>query len=430
MYSLYLIGSGVALIAASSMKALSIAFDQSEDAGVDRLGEKYPFFRKRIALWKNRWSLMETAVSFVCSLLATVSLALLVAGLINHQAGHYHFILLLAVYVTLYHLLISILPRVVAESYADKLSVSFLPLAALLAVLFSPIIWPLTCLQESLMNKMLRRSDHQNRPSSEEEIMSLVEQEGVEDLEQHEREIIRSVFQFGETDVHEIMTPRVKIDSLSDKLTIAECVKRVLELPHSRFPVYHKKLDDVSGVVHVKDLLRIISEGRGDEPLETAVKKVPFVPESMPISKLLALLRAEQQHLAVVVDEYGGTAGVVSLEDIVEELLGEIEDEYDIAVPHIRRMSDGSTLIDADVSVAELNESLGLELPESDEYDSLGGLVFSKLGHVPKKGEIVTCGPYILTVQMATDRQLKQILLKTGTTGAVDAPEKESDKGD
>jgi len=405
----------VALLLAAGVKTLSHAFEHSEDAGVSRLVEKYPFFHRRIELWKGRWSLMVAALALTGTLLATVSLATLVTGLARHGGGHGLLVGMLAGYVVLYHVLIGMLPRVVAESYADKLSVLFLPLAAVLVMVLSPLIWPLTRMDDYLLSRMLRSSDQQNRPTSEEEIMSLVEQDGVEDLEEHEREIIRSVFQFGDTDVHEIMTPRVNIEGLADDQTVAECVKTVLDLPHSRFPVYHRKLDDVRGVVHVKDLLRLMSDGREDEPLQTVVKKVPFVPESMPINKLLTLLRAEQQHLAVVVDEYGGTAGVVSLEDIVEELLGEIEDEYDIAEQRIRRMSDGSVLLDASLSVAEVNEILGLDLPESDEYDSLGGLVFSRLGHVPKQGEVVACSPYLITVQVATDRKLKQVLLSTGT---------------
>ena len=239
-----------------------------------------------------------------------------------------------------------------------------------------------------------------------------MEQAGLEDLKEEEREMIRSVFELGDTVAREIMTPRVDVEGIKDDLIVSDCLSVIRESRHTRFPVYHEKLDDIRGIIHVKDLLRCIAENKGDQPILPLLKKINFVPETMPISDLLKQMQHKHAQMVLVVDEYGGTSGIVCMEDIIEELVGEIEDEYDLADTDFQKRPDGSYVIDAKMPVADLNEELELHLPESDEYDSLGGYMLMTLGHIPAPKESIETDEIHLSVLAANQRQIKSIRLE------------------
>ncbi len=205
------------------------------------------------------------------------------------------------------------------------------------------------------------------------------------------------------------MTPRIDAESLEDTLTIEECVSEIKKSSHSRFPIFHETMDHIQGMVHVKDLLRLLSEGKGDGPVIQAVNESTFVPESMPINDLLNLMRTEQIQLAIVVDEYGGTAGLVTIEDIIEELVGEIQDEYDHEEEHIHRLSGGSVILDARTPVDKANKLLDLTIPEKEEYDSIGGYVFHVMGKIPRPGEVLDNDAYTITIQTANSHRLHTV---------------------
>ena len=235
----------------------------------------------------------------------------------------------------------------------------------------------------------------------------MVEQTDDEDLEEEEREIIKSVFEFGEKVSREIMTPRVDIIGLEDDLSVSQCIEQIKDANFSRFPIFHETMDDIRGTIHVKELLRCLNDKKGSQNISSLLKKKPtFVPESMPINDLLKLLQEQQTQMAVIVDEYGGTAGLVSIEDIIEELVGEIEDEFDEQDTKVQALPDGSFLIDARLPVHEVNEQLNLNIPEQDEYDSAGGFVFHELGRIPNIGEVITSADCDIIIHNATARQL------------------------
>ena len=311
----------------------------------------------------------------------------------------------------LYLILIRVIPFVLAESYADRLSLFFLPFIIGLTKLLLPLVWPIYALERGLLSRALSSADEDDRPTPEEEIMTIVDQADEESLEKEEREIIRSVLEFGETVVREIMTPRVNIEGLRINSTIAECVEKVQRSTHSRFPVYDETIDNIAGVVHVKDLLYIFATGEKNRHVKDVAKKLSAVPETMPINDLLRQMRAQHFHMALVVDEYGGTAGIVCMEDIIEELIGEIRDEYDLAERDILKCSDGTALVKASLAVADLNEELGLNIPESDEYDSIGGYILNELGSIPPVGTKVAAPGLEITVQNATPRRIHTLLL-------------------
>jgi putative hemolysin len=400
------------LLLSGLFQTLLLAYRHTDDAGIDRLADRLPHLADRLDAWAEKWGLLVSAHVLLAAASALASMAFLVRALLLPSlagwvsAAAWAGLLAAALFV------LSILPRAIAESYADRISLGFLPASIALVRFFYPLVWLLSALERALRRPLMRMTGETDRPSSEDEIMSLVEHEESRDLEEHEREIIRSVFEFGETVVREIMTPRVNVVGLEDEWDIRRCVEKIKDTRYSRFPVFHENLDDVRGLVHVKDLLRSLSDGTGDQPIGGIVKEAAFVPESMPIHDLLTELRSAQNHAAIVVDEYGGTAGLVSMEDIIEELLGEIQDEYDAEEAAVHRLADGSFTVAARTPVFEASERTGIELPESDEYDSVGGYIIHEFGRIPKPGETLERERFEMTVQNASARQIQTVRIQ------------------
>jgi len=410
MNTTYLFYSLLTLLLAGVCSALFAAFRETGNAGITRLTEKKPAAEKILTHWAPRWNLLCTTLRFCLTFFELV--AVYFALQTFTPSGTLQWVGLLLIMALLYMIFIRVIPFVLAESYADRLSLAFLPLTIGLTRLLTPLAWPIYALERALLARALSSSDEEDRPTAEEEIMTLVEQTDTDELEEEERDIIRSVFEFGETVVREIMTPRVDIEGIKDEATIDACIEKVKHSRHSRFPVYRETIDDIRGVIHVKDLLRLTAQDQKDHSVSDIVKKISLVPETMPINDLLKLMRRKNEQMALVVDEYGGTAGIVSMEDIIEELVGEIRDEYDLAEKEIQKRPDGSILVKANLAVDDLNEELGLHIPESDEYDSIGGYIISELGTIPQAGDTLSTDDLEITVQNATPRRIHTLLLK------------------
>ncbi len=225
--------------------------------------------------------------------------------------------------------------------------------------------------------------------------------------------MIEGVIEFHDLPVSEIMTPRTDIVFLHAESPL-EDVKRIAgESGFSRYPIFEKSRDDVVGVVHVRDLLA----RTGDMPAQTAVRELMrppyFTPETTPVGELLEDMRRRKVHLAILLDEYGGTAGLVTLEDILEEIVGEIEDEFSPAEEEpIVELGRGRAQLSGRARIEDVNEALGTELPQDMDFETVGGFVFHVLGHVPQKGETVVHWPVRLTVLEASDRQATRLLLE------------------
>jgi len=232
----HLIYSFFALFIAGFWSILFAAFRETGNAGISRLVDKRPDAKARLEHWAPKWNLLRTTLRFSLTLfeIAAVAFALSTFPLSHplHWAG------LLLVMTLLYMVFIRVIPFVLAESYADRLSLSFLPLVTGITHLLTPLVWPVYAMERGLLARALSSSDEEDRPSAEEEIMTLVDQTDTDELEEEERDIIRSVFEFGETVVREIMTPRVDIEGLKDEATIDECIDKVKHSRHSRFPIY------------------------------------------------------------------------------------------------------------------------------------------------------------------------------------------------
>jgi len=401
------VGTLAWLIAAGLFSSVYASLVVTQDAGLQRLKEKFPDAARRIEQCGNRWNVIRYAIFLSAAFCALAGLGTGFYFLLGSSSWHVAAFGVVAP--VLLSILLKVIPRVLSESHADLISIRFLPFANLLSRILWPLAWPLARLEQGLMNWMMEEADEENRPSSEDEILHLVDQAPAEELEIEEREIIKSVFEFGETVTRESMTPRVDMVGIEGRATVAEASAAIKDSQYSRFPVYRENIDTIQGVVHLKDLIRLSSEGQGRDPVGEIVKDVISIPETLPISDLLKLFRLEKEQIAIVVDEYGGTAGLITMEDVLEELVGEIHDEYDTEALVMQRLPNGSAIVDARLAVDEAKKLLDIEFPFSDEYESLGGLVYHQLGRIPRPGECVDLPEATLTIQSASERRVLTI---------------------
>jgi CBS domain containing-hemolysin-like protein len=233
-------------------------------------------------------------------------------------------------------------------------------------------------------------------------------------LDETEKEIIGNVMEARDVNVAAIMTPRTQIQALDIAQGLAGAVRRVAESGHGRVPVYEGNLDRIVGVVTARDALAVAAEdGLETERLRSILRPAWFVPETKPVSELLAEFKREKLKLAVVLDEYGGTAGIVTLGDVVQQLVGDIQDEFDEAPAQpVRLLPDGSAEVDAALNVKTVNERLELALPEDEHYETLAGYVLSELGHFPRRGERFRAAGCEFTVLEANDRRVFKLLVR------------------
>jgi CBS domain containing-hemolysin-like protein len=226
---------------------------------------------------------------------------------------------------------------------------------------------------------------------SEEDIKALIEtgeEQGVLDVE--ERDMIHSVFALGEKKVHEVMVPRTDIIAIDVNTPPQEVLDTVVRAGHSRIPVYEGSADQIIGVLYVKDLFRRLARGEKDVTIRPFLRPAQFVPETKKVDELLREMQKDKVHIAIVVDEYGGTAGLVTIEDLVEEIVGEIRDEYDVEDELVLPVSENEAIMDGRVAFSEVQETFGIEPPDgADEFDTLGGFLTHELGRLPKPGETI-----------------------------------------
>lgn len=272
-----------------------------------------------------------------------------------------------------------------------------------------PISWPLAKLATHL-SRIFGVEQHRVMGMSEEEIRALVEvghEHGV--IEQEERQMIHSIFELGDTIVREVMVPRIDMAAVSSEATLEEILTIVTQYGHSRIPVYERKIDNIIGIVHVKDLLLAVQEPNLFD-LPKIVRKVYVVPEEKKIDDLLREFQKEKVHMAIVLDEYGGTAGLITLEDIIEEIVGEIQDEYDKEQPLSARIDERTVIASGRLSIYDLNQVIGHELvEESDAYDTVGGFVYSQLGVVPRRGDSFDFNGFTFKVEELIGRRISRI---------------------
>jgi len=313
-----------------------------------------------------------------------------------------------------------VVPKMIVVQNATRWAVRLLPFLNFVRVLLRPVTWSLV----HFTNWFIRLFGGVPRPAgpyvSEDEIRALVtagEKQGV--LEEEETEMIHSIFELGDTPVREIMTPRTDMVCAGVEDPVGTAVDLVIREGYSKLPVYEENIDHIVGVVHDRELLIAVSRGELRKPLRSLARPIKAIPENKKVDELLREMQAEKVSVAIVVDEYGGTAGLVTMEDILEEIVGEIMDESDAELqehpPEIKRLPDGDVIVDARMSIDDVNEQLGLHLPTED-FESIGGYTFGQFGRVPLAGEHITInGGLILVVEKAAGRRLVSVRIKKVT---------------
>jgi len=230
-------------------------------------------------------------------------------------------------------------------------------------------------------------------------------------VEEDESEMLHAIFDFGELLVRQVMIPRTEVVAVEADMPLEEVTKLVTENPYTKLPVYEENLDQILGILHVKDLLRLITQkGEHNGTARSLVRDTLYVPETLSVNHLLHQFRDNSQHIAIVLDEYGGTAGLVTLEDLLEEIVGEVHDPFEDETPEIQVLPDGTTLIDGLMLIEEVNEHLGLNLIDP-HYDTIAGYVMGKLGRVPKTGDVIESGGVRIKVEAMDGLRISRLQL-------------------
>lgn len=292
-------------------------------------------------------------------------------------------------------------PKMVALQHAERTAIVTVGPTEACYRVFRPFIAAFTGLT-NLSLKVLRiepANEHEGAVTAEELELMVQTSHRAGALEDTERELLSNVFDFSDLSVYQVMIQRRDMVGVSVESTLEELLELAEGSPHSRFPVYEESLDNVVGVVHIKDLLRAARRDHSAFDLQATMRQPLFVPETMPAGRLLAEFRRAHTTLAVVIDEYGGTAGLVTIDDVVEEIVGDVPDEFHSQTPSIEPQPDGTTIVAPTLRLDELDELFDIEVDENGEVDTVGGLVVEQLGRLAQAGDVVELEKYRLVVE-------------------------------
>ncbi|MEY4666878.1 MAG: hypothetical protein RIQ87_658 [Chloroflexota bacterium] len=407
--------------------AAEIAFVTVRRTRIDELadaGDRRAVRVQRLLRDPGRFlAVIQVAITFLGSLasaVAAISIVEVVTAplseipLIGERAG-VAALLLVTLLVSLVSIVLGeLLPKALALGSPDRISLIAAGPLSLFAKVVSPLVVVLVAVTRAISRPF--GIDPTRTPAlSAAEIRLIVEQgseQGV--LEAEEEQMISAVMGLGDSKLHEVMVPRIDIVAIDESATFDEAVAVVLKEGHSRTPLYKGSIDHVVGVLYAKDLLRIIAAGGARPLLRDIMRPAIFVPESQAVDDLLNELQRRKVHMAIVLDEYGGTAGLVTIEDLLEEIVGEIQDEFDEEEPMLSRLGAGEVIIDGRADIEELTSLIdpGLALEDDEEYDTVGGFVYHRIGRVPVVGDTVSVAPFSITVVKAAGRRVGKVRVR------------------
>lgn len=340
------------------------------------------------------------------------------------DAHEYHLALAWAIIILLCIILVTFfivdfIPRILGTYYPQFC----LRFSAPFSGPFMLLVFPITYIFLKILHVYLRSAalDLSVTPTDEQDIIDMLQDEDLKSsFELHERKLIESVVKFKERIAREVMVPRVDLFSLPDTISIKEAARALEKEGYSRTPIYHNTIDNIVGVLMYKDILKKFMEyeQKGNDatilaaPISTIQKNVLHTPETKKISSLLQEFRKKQLHLAIVVDEYGGTEGIVTIEDILEEIVGDIADEYDQEEALFRSQHDGTWIVDARMSVVDIEDELGISIPEDGEYDTVGGFIYHTTGIIPPKGYVIHHDEFDIEILESNERSVESVKLR------------------
>jgi putative hemolysin len=308
-----------------------------------------------------------------------------------------------------------ITPKSLAMHYSEQISVPVLRMVWLVDKLLWVVTTPLTRIPEFIFHRSGGLAEGPVITEDEIEYQIRLGHDQAVFEEQAQGDLLMSVVEFSETHVREVMVPRTGIFGLDINTPVAQAIEVVIESGHSRIPVYKDNLDAIVGLLHAKDLLSASKENSAPDPagIEKLVRKPPmFAPETQKISTLLAKMRQRGLHMAIVVDEFGGTSGLITLEDVIEELVGEIRDEFDSEDASVRRIDSDTWIVDAKISLSDLKDATGIDLPSSGDYESVGGFIVAEHGYIPVVGTVVSYKGIKAKVLASDARRVERLEIK------------------
>ena len=366
LLSAFFSSSEVALISISRAKARTLANEGKPGSkAVAALKESPEHLLITILIGNN-------IVNVAAAALAT-SIAIRVFGDIGVGIATFFVVIVLLVFG-------EIGPKIYAARASDSFALRVAPVVLFLSRIFSPVIW----LVEKVSPTFGIGKEVGEASVTEEELKEWIDV-GKEDgtIEQGEQEMLYSVLEFADTTAREIMTPRVDVTLMEDTVTFEEAIRIFNETGFSRIPVYHDQIDNITGILNVKDIFSAMVSHRKDSTVKEVMYDPMFVPETKKIDDLLKELQVHRVQMAIVIDEYSSFVGIATVEDILEEIVGDIMDEYDKEEPDIQNISEGVFVVDAQMWVEDINERIGIDLPVQETYETVGGLIIDRLGHIP-----------------------------------------------
>lgn len=305
-----------------------------------------------------------------------------------------------------------ILPKNIAIVHCERALLLSLPLLHVLNTVFAPIIILTQAIVRFVGKALGLKLDSYSSFVTREDVESIVWASGKSGaLEEEERKMIHSIISFDETRVAEVMIPRTDMAAIPIETHVCDAIAVFLKTGHSRVPVFERDLDAITGILYSKDLLEPLSKGLGDGPIEPLLRKPVFIPETMKTVEVLDLMRKTQVHIAIVVDEYGGTGGLVTLEDLLEEIVGDIQDEFDDEKIPVEKSEDGSYLVQGQVNLEDLSEIVGDQF-DFEEVETVAGMVLSLCGNFPEAGRIVEYGLWRITVTSVEQHRVLEVRLE------------------
>jgi len=341
--------------------------------------------------------------------------AVLVSVILARSGLPHPYVLSVCILIVAVYLFRQLLPRLITQHNPERVLLGLLPTIGTLHTILRWLSWPLSRVlskAEAQREKRVNGQEEEDEDPSDEEIQAFLdvgEEEGI--IEKEESELIQSALEFGSTLVREIMTPRSEMVAIEEKSTIADLRELFVSSKHSRIPVYRDRLDDVVGIAYVKHLLAVFDPAHDDDPIAQLLLKPWFVPETKRVAELLKEMQANAEHLAIVINEYGAVAGLVTIEDLVEEIVGEIRDEDELRRVDLTYEGDGNYIVRGGVSLEEVEETLGVHFGEQD-VTTISGLVVSTLNRVPVAGETMNITGLEVEVLSSDRRRIHTLRLR------------------
>ena len=383
-------------------------------------------FHQNIERFLTTIQIAITTVGFLASAIGAVSFSDDLGSIIGNNVIAVILITLGIAFVSI--VLGEIVPKTMAITHAERFALLSARVIQVIQSALHPLVWLISRSSNLITHRFGKEALTTVPTVTEEEIKLMVDAGGKEGvIEEGEREMIHGVFELDEMIVGDIMSPRVDIITLEGDSTLADAIHTSSEHGYSRIPVYEETIDNIKGVVYVKDMLPYVEAEKLDTLVRDVMREPYFVPESKKVSDFLQEMRQKRVHAAICVDEFGGVAGLVTIEDVLEEIVGEIQDEHDVEEPQVEMVNELEAVVDPAISMHDLNDSLGISL-ENEEVDTLGGIIFAHLGRMADEGDELTLDGITVSVLAVEGRRIKKVLVRKDPQAKTAKGESETDE--